>query len=122
MSNYGTEKTRLNQDRVDAKGAISGVSDSIHPSMPNFAAAYAVQNNWPAIPAVEEMVSSRPKRCLRITDRTARVTFIGPNVEWSTYLIPSRPLRAFVRRALLLQSVKIALSIDSPETGAVTYG
>jgi hypothetical protein len=30
------------------KGAISGVSDSIHPSMPNFAAAYAEQNIWPA--------------------------------------------------------------------------
>src|ERR1700745_1548513 len=38
------------------KGAISGASDSIHPSMPNFAAAYAVQNIWPVMPAVEEMV------------------------------------------------------------------
>ena len=38
------------------------------------------------------------------------------NMEWSTYLIPSLPLRAFIRRALLLQSVKIALGIDSPET------
>jgi hypothetical protein len=61
------------------KPAISGASDSIHPSMPNFAAAYAVQNVWPAMPAVEEMVSSRPDRCLRITGRMARVTFIGPN-------------------------------------------
>jgi hypothetical protein len=61
------------------KGAISGVSDSIHPSMPNFAAAYAVQNIWPAMPAVEEIVRSRPERCLRITGRAARVTFIGPN-------------------------------------------
>src|SRR4029079_8893451 len=60
-------------------GAISGVSDSIHPSMPNFAAAYAVQNIWPAMPAVEDTVTSRPARCLRITGSTARVTFIGPN-------------------------------------------
>ena len=37
------------------------------------------QNIWPAIPAVEEIVSSRPERCLRITGRAARVTFIGPN-------------------------------------------
>src|SRR5579862_4643057 len=51
------------------KGAISGVSDSNHPSMPNFAAAYAVQNIWPAMPAVEEIVSSRPERCLRIAGR-----------------------------------------------------
>src|SRR4029453_2976174 len=49
------------------------------PPTPNSAAAYAVQNVWPTIPAVEEIVSSRPDRCLRITGRTARVTFIGPN-------------------------------------------
>ena len=46
------------------KAAISGVSDSIQPSMPNFAAAYAVQNIWPAMPAVEEMATTRPERCL----------------------------------------------------------
>ena len=59
-------------------GAISGVSDSIHPSIPNFAAAYAVQNIWPAMPAVDEIVTSRPARCVRIPGRAARVTFIGP--------------------------------------------
>ena len=32
--------------------------------MPNFAAAYAVQNICPAMPAVEEIVTSRPERCL----------------------------------------------------------
>ena len=37
--------------------------------MPNFAAAYAVQNIWPAMPAVEEMATSRPERCLRITGK-----------------------------------------------------
>ena len=47
--------------------------------MPNFAAAYAVQNIWPAMPAVDEMATSKPERCLRITGSTARVTFIGPN-------------------------------------------
>ena len=67
------------------KGAISGVSDSIHPSIPNFAAAYAVQNIWPAMPAVEEMVTRRPERCLRITGKTARVTFIGPNSKVSSW-------------------------------------
>ena len=29
-------------------------------------------------PADEEMVTTCPERCLRITGRTARVTFIGP--------------------------------------------
>src|SRR6185503_15059744 len=53
------------------KAAISGVSDSIHPSIPNFAAAYAEQKGWPAMPAVEETVSSKPERCLRITGRVA---------------------------------------------------
>ena len=68
------------------KGAISGASDSIQPSMPNFAAAYAVQNMPPEMPAVEEIVSSRPERCLRITGSTARVTFIGPNSSVSIWL------------------------------------
>ena len=35
--------------------ATSGVSDSIQPSIPNFEAAYAVQNSCPTIPAVEEI-------------------------------------------------------------------
>ena len=49
--------------------------------MPNFAAAYAVQNIPPAIPAVEETVSNKPARCMRIAGSTARVTFIGPNKQ-----------------------------------------
>ena len=56
----GTEKPGSTSIVRIPKGAISGVRDSIHPSMPNFAAAYAVQNIWPAMPAVEEIVSSRP--------------------------------------------------------------
>jgi hypothetical protein len=32
----------------------------------------------PVMPAVEEMVITRPDRCRRITGSTARVTFIGP--------------------------------------------
>jgi hypothetical protein len=60
------------------KGAISGVSDSIHPSMPNFAAAYAVQNIWPAMPAVEEMelASRLPKpRTLTMPEHSAMPVF-----------------------------------------------
>ena len=45
------------------KGAISGVNDSIQPSTPNLAAAYAVQNTPPAMPAVEETLTTRPERC-----------------------------------------------------------
>ena len=60
-------------------GAISGVSDSIQPSTPNLDAAYAVRNSPPVMPAVEEIVTTRPERWARITGRTARVTLIGPN-------------------------------------------
>ena len=60
-------------------GATSGVSDSIQPSTPNLEAAYAVQNSWPTMPAVEEIATTRPERWARMTGRTARVTFIGPN-------------------------------------------
>ena len=65
-------------------GAISGVSDSIQPSRPNFAAAYAVQNSCPAMPAVEEIVTTSPERCRRIMGSTARVTLSGPNRFVST--------------------------------------
>jgi hypothetical protein len=41
-------------------GATSGVSDSIHPSTPDFDAAHAVQNSWPRMPAVDGMVTTRP--------------------------------------------------------------
>ncbi len=60
-------------------GATSGVSDSIQPSTPNFDAAYAVQNSCPAMPAVEEMVTSSPDRWARMTGRAARATLTGPN-------------------------------------------
>ena len=46
----------------------------------------ALQNIPPAMPAVEEMVSSRPERCLRLVGSTARVTFIGPNSSVSIWL------------------------------------
>ena len=46
------------------KAAISGVSDSIHPSIPNFAATYAVQNIWPAMPAVEEIGDEQARALL----------------------------------------------------------
>jgi len=36
------------------------------------------------MPAVEEMVTSRPERCAHITGSTARVTFSGPNRFVST--------------------------------------
>src|SRR6266478_2436582 len=63
---------------VTPNGATSCCSDSIQPSTPNFAAAYAEQNANPTSPAVDEIVMMCPERCLRMTDRTARVTFIGP--------------------------------------------
>ena len=39
----------------------------------------------PERPAVEEIVSNKPARCLRITGSTARVTFIGPNSSVSIW-------------------------------------
>jgi hypothetical protein len=82
----GAEETGLHHGVRMPKEAISGASDSLHPSTPNFAAAYAVQNIPPAMPAVEEMVSNRPERCWRIAGSTARVTFIGPNNGVSIWL------------------------------------
>ena len=52
-------------------GATSGVSNSIHPSIPNFAAAYAVQNILPEMPAVEEIVTS-DRNVVAIGGRAAR--------------------------------------------------
>ena len=60
-------------------GATSGVRDSIQPSIPNLLEEYAEQNSCPTIPAVDEIATTSPERCRRITGRTARVTFIGPN-------------------------------------------
>src|SRR5829696_6191972 len=59
-------------------GSTSGASDSIQPSTPNFDAAYAEPYSKPANPADEEIVTTCPARFLRMTGRTARVTFIGP--------------------------------------------
>ena len=61
------------------KGSTSKRSDSIQPSTPNLLAAYATTNSWPISPAVDEIVTTCPDRCARITGSTARVTFIGPN-------------------------------------------
>ena len=50
------------------------------PSTPNFEAAYAVRKSPPAaMPAVEEIVTTRPARCARSCGRAARVTLTGPN-------------------------------------------
>src|SRR5215212_1917841 len=67
-------------DSQSVKGAAtSGVSDSIQPSRPNLAAAYAEVNSPPTMPAVDEIDTTSPDRWARITGRTARVTFRGPN-------------------------------------------
>src|SRR5215207_2918669 len=66
-------------------GSISGASDSIQPSTPNFDAAYALVYSAPARPASDEIVTTCPERCVRMTGRTARVTFMGPmrlTVSW----------------------------------------
>src|SRR6266571_5418848 len=60
-------------------GSTSGRSDSIQPSRPNFDAACAEQNSGPTRPAPDEIEMMWPERCLRMTGRTARVTFIGPS-------------------------------------------
>src|SRR3954468_12866007 len=59
-------------------GSTSTPTTPTPPSKPNFEAAYAEQNSCPTIPAVEEIVTTCPERCFRISGRTARVTFNGP--------------------------------------------
>src|SRR2546426_10099018 len=59
-------------------GSTHCCTDSIQPSRPNFAAAYAEQKANPTRPAVDEIEIMCPERCLRMIGRTARVTFIGP--------------------------------------------
>jgi hypothetical protein len=39
----------------------------------------------PEMPAVDEIVSRKPERCLRMAGSTARVTFIGPNSSVSIW-------------------------------------
>src|SRR3984893_17442595 len=63
---------------VMPNGPTSACSDSIQPSRPNFDAAYAEQNSKPTRPAAEEIEIMCPERCLRMTGRTARGTFIEP--------------------------------------------
>src|SRR3954451_14691152 len=53
-------------------GSTSNRNDSIHPSKPNFEAAYAEQNSCPTIPAVEEIVTTCPERCFRISGASRR--------------------------------------------------
>ena len=66
-------------------GAISGASDSIQPPITaNLEAEYAVQNCWPAIPAVDEIATTRPDRWARMTGSTARVMLIVPKRLVST--------------------------------------
>ncbi|GAB3837908.1 hypothetical protein GCM10027610_040830 [Dactylosporangium cerinum] len=66
-------------------GATSGARDSIQPSRPNFAAAYADVNSAPTKPATDEIDTTSPERWARMTGRTARVTFSGPNRFVSTW-------------------------------------
>src|SRR3954447_16262904 len=61
-------------------GATSGARASMNPSTPNLEAAYAVVN-WTGevMPAVEEIVITKPERWARNCGRAARVTLTGPN-------------------------------------------
>src|SRR5215218_2862657 len=59
-------------------GATSKDSDSIQLSTPNLEAAYAVQNSWPTMPAVDEIATTKPERWARMAGSTARVTLTGP--------------------------------------------
>jgi hypothetical protein len=60
-------------------GSISSASAPIHPSSPNFDAAYTEEYGKPTRPAPDEIATTWPDRCCRITGNTARVTFIGPS-------------------------------------------
>lgn len=42
-------------------------------------AVYAEVNAWPTMPAVDDIVTTRPDRWVRMTGSTARVTLSGPN-------------------------------------------
>src|SRR5438445_530932 len=107
-------------------GATSGVSDSIQPSTPNLAAAYALQNSWPTMPAVDEIVTTRPERWARMIGSTARVTFNGPNRVVSIcarksvqrpHNCPAIPLLACDGQALVEQGpglAQIALVVGKP--------
>jgi hypothetical protein len=61
-------------------------SASIQPSSANFEAAYAEANSPATAPAVEEIVTTWPLRCRRITGSTARVTLSAPKKLVSIFL------------------------------------
>ena len=68
------------------KGATSDTRPSMNPSTPNLEAAYAVRKSpVEAIPAVEEIVTTRPERWDRSCGSAARVTLTGPNSVVSTW-------------------------------------
>ena len=93
------------------KGAISGASDSCQPSTPNFEAAYAVRNSPPTMPAVEEIVTTTPKRCVRMTGSTARVRLIGPNNVVSICARNASGLSSSKKPALKLPALLVSTSI-----------
>ena len=59
-------------------GSTSWARAPIHPSSPNFDAAYTDEYGKPTRPAPDEIAIRCPERCRRMTGSTARVTFIGP--------------------------------------------
>ncbi|WP_246835187.1 hypothetical protein [Micromonospora sp. MH33] len=81
----GAEEAGLDDHGSDPERRPPCVSDSIQPSRPNFAAAYAEVNSAPTNPATDEIETTSPDRWARMTDRTARVTFSGPNKFVSTW-------------------------------------
>ena len=56
-----------------------GASDSIQALHPELRGGVRGQNSPPTMPAVEEIVTTRPARWARMTGRVARVTLTGPN-------------------------------------------
>jgi len=82
----GPEEARPDQHRPDAE-VLHFEGQRFHPPFDaDFAAAYAVQNMPPAMPAVEKIVITSPARCLRGTGSTARVTLTGPKSSVSIWL------------------------------------
>ena len=74
---FGAQGPGFDEHRADPERRDLGVR-SIQPSTLNLAAAHAVQNSWPAMQAVEEIVTTRPERW-GMTGGTARVAMTGPN-------------------------------------------
>ena len=74
----GAEEPGVDDGGVDAERGDLGLQRLCPPSRPNLAAPQAELNSKPMRPAPDEIEMTWPERCLRITGRTARVTFIGP--------------------------------------------